>query len=120
MGVLSGELCIYSVDSHEPNWENGTRETENLNRRNPSGHPPTIQPEQLLMNTQRVVGILSAAIILLLSAAPGQAQFVTYQASGTIIEADPGTPLPSALAAAAVGGTLVVDFTVNTATAAMV
>jgi hypothetical protein len=120
MGDLSGELCIYGVDSFDPNWENGTHETENVNRRDRSGHPPTIQPEQLLMNTQRVVGILSAAIILLLSAAPGQAQFVTYQVSGTISEADNTALMPSALSSALAGGTLVVDFTVNTATAALV
>jgi hypothetical protein len=72
------------------------------------------------MNTQRVVGILSAAIILLLSAAPGQAQFVTYQVSGTISEADNTALMPSALSSALAGGTLVVDFTVNTSSPGMV
>lgn len=72
------------------------------------------------MNTQRVVGILSAAIILLLSAAPGQAQFVTYQASGTISQADNTALMPSALSSAMAGQTLTVDFTVNTAAAGSV
>jgi len=72
------------------------------------------------MKMQRVVTILSAAGILLLSATPGQAQFVTYQASGIITEADLGTPLPSALASAALGQTLFVDFTINTATSGAV
>jgi hypothetical protein len=65
------------------------------------------------MITHRGIGILSAAIVCALSAAPSQAAYVTYSASGIITEADPG-PYPTALSAAAAGEKISVDFTVNT------
>ena len=69
------------------------------------------------MITQRAAGILSATIVLLLSAEPGHAAFVTYQATGTIDQADNTAQLPGALSAATVGQALSIDFTVNTQTA---
>jgi hypothetical protein len=72
------------------------------------------------MNTQRTVGIASAAMVCLLSSAPGRAALVTYQATGTISEADNTAQLPSAFSSAAVGQTLSVDFTVDTNTLGVV
>jgi hypothetical protein len=67
------------------------------------------------MISKRGVGILSAAILGALSAAPSQADFVTYEASGTITQADNYWGLlPGALSTAAVGSTVTVDFTVDT------
>jgi hypothetical protein len=66
------------------------------------------------MNHQRVVGLLSLATICLLSSAPGRAALVTYQAMGTIDQADNTTIFPGALSSAGVGNTLSVDFTVDT------
>jgi hypothetical protein len=66
------------------------------------------------MMTKRGVGILSAAILGALSAAPSQADFVTYEASGTITQADNYWGLlPGALSTAAVGSNVTVDFTVD-------
>ncbi|MGC2029587.1 MAG: hypothetical protein WA642_06185 [Steroidobacteraceae bacterium] len=67
------------------------------------------------MISKRGIGILSAALLTALSAAPGHAAYVTYAASGTITEAD-GMTYPGALAAAATGEKLTVDFTVDTST----
>jgi hypothetical protein len=66
------------------------------------------------MNHQRVVGLLSLATICLLSSAPGRAALVTYQAMGTIDQADNTAIFPGALSSAGVGNTLSVDFTVDT------
>jgi hypothetical protein len=68
------------------------------------------------MYTQRAVGVLSLATLCLLAAAPGRAALITYEASGTIGQADNASQLPSVLSAAAVGGTLSLDFTVDTST----
>jgi hypothetical protein len=66
------------------------------------------------MNHQRPVGLLSLATICLLSSAPGRAALVTYQATGTIDQADNSAQLPGALETAAVGQSLSVNFTIDT------
>jgi hypothetical protein len=58
--------------------------------------------------------MLPLALLALSAAAPGRAAMVTYEASGVISEADNAAQLPSVLSAAAVGGELTVDFTVDT------
>ncbi|GAC1664288.1 MAG: hypothetical protein NVS9B2_01670 [Steroidobacteraceae bacterium] len=67
------------------------------------------------MNKPFAVGI-SMATLCLLSAAPGQAALVTYQASGTIDQTDNAAMLPGGLSAASVGDALSLNFTVNTNT----
>ncbi|MHB8726454.1 MAG: hypothetical protein ACYC9Z_13970 [Casimicrobiaceae bacterium] len=67
------------------------------------------------MMTKRGIGILSAAILAALSAAPSQADFVTYTASGIITQADNGSGLlPGALSSASIGSNVTVDFTIDT------
>ena len=66
------------------------------------------------MITKRVIGTLSAALACALAAAPGHADFVTYQASGVIEQADNAALLPSGLSGASVGQNLSVYFTVDT------
>jgi hypothetical protein len=58
--------------------------------------------------------MLPLALLALSAAAPGRAAMVTYEASGVISEADNAGQLPSVLSAAAAGGELTVDFTVDT------
>lgn len=65
------------------------------------------------MISKRGIGILSAALLTALSAAPGHAAQVTYAAFGIISEAD-GVTFPGALSTAAIGEKLTVDFTVDT------
>jgi hypothetical protein len=66
------------------------------------------------MNHRRAGGLFSLAAIALLSSAPGRAALVTYQATGTISQADNAGQFPSALSAASVGQSLSVDFTIDT------
>jgi hypothetical protein len=73
-----------------------------------------MQPQETYMKHQRTVGLLSLATICLLSSAPGRAALVTYQATGTIDQADNTAQFPGALATAAVGNALSVDFTIDT------
>lgn len=65
------------------------------------------------MVSKRGIGILSAALLTALPAAPGHAAYVTYAASGIITQAD-GGQLPGILSSAAIGEKLTVDFTVDT------
>jgi hypothetical protein len=68
------------------------------------------------VNKQRIAGLLSLATLCLLSAAPGRAALVTFQASGVIDQADNTSLFTGALSTAAVGQTLSLDFTVDTQT----
>lgn len=60
------------------------------------------------------VGLLFAAGLGLAAAAVTQADTVTYQASGLISQADNTAQLPAALSAAAIGGALTLNFSIDT------
>jgi hypothetical protein len=72
------------------------------------------------MNTRRLVGTLSMAIIGSLTGAASQAAMVTYEATGTINQANNAAQSPAAFTSAAAGGTLTVDFTIDTSAAGSV